>query len=832
MKMPTRPALISFSLCMGLIACQTTPQTPLSPRPQAQTASSLKQSQAETNPKIAPTASLRIEPGQHNGTSQLHFQIHYPQQAADFQTQALNYAAFSGFQVSIRGIGFEQALHPDTASGPNHTIAAVDCNNTDGCQLSTSISDVPSGENRIAMIVAYDSSGQAIPGSTLAAVFTIAPEQTAKTVELSYRSTPVGQIADGLLQQTLNLLLANLDAPALQAKLDLMMGADDNFPGIYTTHPALLNVPAILNDFKLNNGNIDALIPTNPAYFNAGGTVKGSIEGLLSDDKVSLRLSDPATGEIVGQSNANFQFDHVPAGTWKLIVDAPAGYTIPGLPASVTVTEAGTLDLGGIQVERIQPTITSLGQVALYPGQKLTINGTHFASQAADNVVTIGGVTIPANQITVVSSTHLEVTVPINAPAGTAQVTLTVGDKLAVNQPLVTINALAASDWTNGWGSLGSNTENVLAVTASIQAPDQVFYGSKVGGASLGGIWRCDESVPECTQVETGKAATAGSVQAIVIDPENSDRIYAGSIDKGFLRSTDNGLSWATANNGLTSLDVRSIAVSPKNSSQIFIGTRTGGVFYSANRGDSWTAVNTGLTATDIGSITLFYPVLATDTAYIYAGTKGSGVHRSSLADPAVLSWGNINNNLSSIASSFFLSLVDVTVLVNHPTIPGLQYGAATGGCTDFCAFLAGGTYFPGVWQRTEDSVPANSFWKQIGHNGVNEYDGDGGVHVLEANTNVGLSNMEILDLDFDPLDSDKIYASTKNGIYVSLTPAQLFMAGVDPTSNTAPHNTLTQHFHWRNISTGLPANSVVSSTALHPLKMYIGTNSGLYRAQ
>lgn len=99
----------------------------------------------------------------------------------------------------------------------------------------------------------------------------------------------------------------------------------------------------------------------------------------------------------------------------------------------------------------------------------------------------------------------------------------------------------------------------------------------------------------------------------------NGNNLFAAAGGVGILRSTDNGVTWDTANAGLTTTDINSVLI---NGSNIFAGTMGDGIFISTNNGTTWSLVNNGLTNLDVRS-------LATDGANIFAGTLGSGAFLS-----------------------------------------------------------------------------------------------------------------------------------------------------------------------------------------------------------
>ena len=97
---------------------------------------------------------------------------------------------------------------------------------------------------------------------------------------------------------------------------------------------------------------------------------------------------------------------------------------------------------------------------------------------------------------------------------------------------------------------------------------------------------------------------------AIAVDPTNPNIIYGGTstfagtpggtitTGGGIVKTTNGGLSFTSINSGLTNLRVLALVIDPTNSNTVYAGTYGGGVFKSTNGGLSWTAFNSGLTTT------------------------------------------------------------------------------------------------------------------------------------------------------------------------------------------------------------------------------------------
>lgn len=59
-----------------------------------------------------------------------------------------------------------------------------------------------------------------------------------------------------------------------------------------------------------------------------------------------------------------------------------------------------------------------------------------------------------------------------------------------------------------------------------------------------------------------GELLDAGAaVNALIIDPDHADILYAATSGYGVFKSSDAGTTWATLNDGLTHLDVRALAI-------------------------------------------------------------------------------------------------------------------------------------------------------------------------------------------------------------------------------------------------------------------------------
>jgi hypothetical protein len=75
-------------------------------------------------------------------------------------------------------------------------------------------------------------------------------------------------------------------------------------------------------------------------------------------------------------------------------------------------------------------------------------------------------------------------------------------------------------------------------------------------------------------------------VRCITADPLNPQVVYAGTRDRGVLRSEDGGSSWSYV--GLSGQLVRSLAVSPHEQGVVYAGLKPASVFVTRDGGENW----------------------------------------------------------------------------------------------------------------------------------------------------------------------------------------------------------------------------------------------------
>lgn len=167
--------------------------------------------------------------------------------------------------------------------------------------------------------------------------------------------------------------------------------------------------------------------------------------------------------------------------------------------------------------------------------------------------------------------------------------------------------------------------------------------GSSYTPNSPNGIFKSSDGGVTWAPASTGLPLYAGSVNshysvlALVMDPSNHNVLYAAtnpfldnsSFVGNVYKSTNAGASWAIAGTGLAGQDIRALLVDPDNSLRIYAASggnalNPGGVFVSEDGGTTWNSISAGLPVTSATALALDNTIAATPT--LYAGSR-TGVY-------------------------------------------------------------------------------------------------------------------------------------------------------------------------------------------------------------
>ncbi len=192
-----------------------------------------------------------------------------------------------------------------------------------------------------------------------------------------------------------------------------------------------------------------------------------------------------------------------------------------------------------------------------------------------------------------------------------------------------TVGVFKSTDGGQSWNErMRGMTEINFIVTLAV---DPVRPASLYAGTS-GGVYRSVDGADSWTKINHGlvpaeatMASMALGINTLLIDPTNSDVIYAGST-RGLFKTLNRGEAWTKMTVALGPLYVSSLGVARGNTHRLilYMGTSRG-MFESSDGGHTWNARNDGLTNVNIRSIAI-HP---DHPRVLYVGTNGSGLFRS-----------------------------------------------------------------------------------------------------------------------------------------------------------------------------------------------------------
>lgn len=190
-----------------------------------------------------------------------------------------------------------------------------------------------------------------------------------------------------------------------------------------------------------------------------------------------------------------------------------------------------------------------------------------------------------------------------------------------------TVEVFRTTDAGRLWDERMTGMKEVhIVVTVAIdpQRPSILYAGT------TGGAYRSTNSGATWTKINNGlipveilDASLALGVNTLVIDPQHTDTIYAGTT-KGLFKSSNMGNSWTRIAESMSDQYVSSAAIDPHDPLILYVGGR-GGIQKSTDGGETWHTTNTGLESANIRTIVMS-PI---NSHVLYIGTNGTGLYYS-----------------------------------------------------------------------------------------------------------------------------------------------------------------------------------------------------------
>jgi photosystem II stability/assembly factor-like uncharacterized protein len=262
----------------------------------------------------------------------------------------------------------------------------------------------------------------------------------------------------------------------------------------------------------------------------------------------------------------------------------------------------------------------------------------------------------------------------------------------------------------------------------------------------------------EVVGVEVGvwvsNGPTSGAIRSLALDPQDSNRLYAGSGRGTIFRSSDAGQNWSSVALPFTGQlpEIRTLRVDTHTPSVVYAGTSTG-VFKSSDAGSSWAA--TRLANIEVHDLAI--DPLTSST--LYAATSADRLYRSTDSGATWLALAELLRNRAVMAVA-----VD-------PLTPTVVYAGTERGRV-FRSTDRGTTWnvpgFEGIGanqfrQLLIDSTTTTTLYAAC-ERGVFKSTNSGAA--WEA-VNLGLQSTDVTAVALDPSDPAILYAWS-NGVYRS----------------------------------------------------------------
>lgn len=360
-------------------------------------------------------------------------------------------------------------------------------------------------------------------------------------------------------------------------------------------------------------------------------------------------------------------------------------------------------------------------------------------------------------------------------------------------------NVLDRTGSASNWAQLGYSTTNggtriggrIVCMAIDPNNTNNLWVGS-----ASGGIWKSTDAGANWVAVPTGLPVLG--VSSIIVNPSNSNIIYAGSGEVyhtevnvmgfnvwktrgtygiGVIKSTDGGATWSQAMTKVSSdlFAIQSLAFQPGTPTTVY-ACATDGLYRSTDSGLTWSKIYTGINVRDIAINPSNTDQIVISVGNMTNATKG--IFRTTNGNNASPTWAKISSGLpASYEGHIKLDNVGASVLA-------ASIGVSSGTSNE----IYRSTDFGANWSVVSSSNHCSyQFW--FAHTvAINPFFTDsvlyGGVDLYRHKTSPTTGRATISgphadhhDIKFDPLRRGTVYVCNDGGVYKSTNGGSTFSA-------------------------------------------------------
>ena len=273
-----------------------------------------------------------------------------------------------------------------------------------------------------------------------------------------------------------------------------------------------------------------------------------------------------------------------------------------------------------------------------------------------------------------------------------------------------------------------------------------------------------------------------GTVENVIVDPNDSTVVYAGTWGNGIYKSFDAGATWTHIADGLRSAYIYEIAIDPNNSQHLLASVYEHGIDESFNGGDDWAPAlgfpdyavaysidfDSSETLTDPVRSKNVYAAIRVETIY---DSNGNAVWWPGGVWKSIDGGSNWEEKSNGITEDYIYDLAidprnpQVIYTANHKT----GVFRTTDGGEHWVKKSSGLVHedIRGIQVNPENGRVYAGLWDGYGF-AYSTNSGDSWVNVGWSNS----QDLYVYEIQYDPYQPSNVYLTTTNGLYFCVSPS------------------------------------------------------------